>query len=986
MIKKFRFLGLAIGMIALFCNFSFGQVVPADNNMKALILVGKDDDAPLRYNNDAKFVYLTLTEQYGFTAANITVLYTNGANKDLDNDPNTINVDGAATKVAVQECFSTVYNQYSTPTNLFVFITGMGGNGYVTMNGDVNMTSTELAGYLIENDARNMVFLFGTPSASDFKTQLLNTNHTVCKNRTIQIASTTGSPKREMWIIPTNYEVSEYMFYWAASARGFYPSTTTPAFSTTPVGQFNFTPYFGAGVHPLDYSPDTNGDGFKQLSEAFNYSNNFNTWTSDANGFYYPKISGQSETTIFERKTACVEDIMCLNGMAGNITNSQTISRILFISGNVAVAPNVVLTPLSGTGIYLNNSAQMTFGQSAGFDGQIGIEAENFTTLSCHFFSTNFLLKLTNINLLPTFESNLSALTLEMSASTATINNINNINWLWLKLSNSIATIGCQSATHAMIDAASSTANLTCQSISLLEIGGGDIPRQSTVNIQSNTCTFQYIVEYCNLNFNCRTITGFGSGYRSNISFNANSLPTGSSATLSLYGQSRVSVNGYSNYRIYNSTIEHTVNETSPAALSMVNCGSGTLHTIENCNLSSLYGTALRLYNTTADITNCKFKNSVIGIESLNNSRVSIAGQDALYEVDAQQITGNSVYQLYSSSRSSFPVRFTQNAIHGNNVPYIYCANALNAVFDVENNYWGTTFNEKTAFYPANRYTFDPMWYLIPEGKESAIEETLYLSANTALVNQDYQTAETTYKNVISNYPQSKYAMASLKALISVEANRNGDFTQLQNYYNSLTSSDAEFTKLAHWLANHCNVKKGDYQSALDWYSAVLANPETLEDSVFAAIDIADIYQEMQQGNSNGRIAFAPEYPELVFDTENERTTNRNNLIDLLYKNKVTNVQNANPMLSTNVAEIKSIYPNPASTTANVTFNLSQASRVSIVLYNLLGTEVYRSDLGEIEKGTWNSKIDTHNLTSGIYLCALFVNNQKVQSVKIIVE
>jgi hypothetical protein len=66
-----------------------------------------------------------------------------------------------------------------------------------------------------------------------------------------------------------------------------------------------------------------------------------------------------------------------------------------------------------------------------------------------------------------------------------------------------------------------------------------------------------------------------------------------------------------------------------------------------------------------------------------------------------------------------------------------------------------------------------------------------------------------------------------------------------------------------------------------------------------------------------------------------------------------------------------SIFPNPAQDNANISFNVAEASKVSVEIYNALGQRVNVSNLGEMLPGNYKHNVSTDNLVKGIYFVKL---------------
>ena len=91
---------------------------------------------------------------------------------------------------------------------------------------------------------------------------------------------------------------------------------------------------------------------------------------------------------------------------------------------------------------------------------------------------------------------------------------------------------------------------------------------------------------------------------------------------------------------------------------------------------------------------------------------------------------------------------------------------------------------------------------------------------------------------------------------------------------------------------------------------------------------------------------------------------------------------------ATGVSEKPSIslghaYPNPASSMVRFDYNLSAGDNVSAAVYNLLGQEVMREHLNNMQGVVTFSVAD---LNDGIYFCNLFVNGQAVKTEKFVVK
>ena len=95
---------------------------------------------------------------------------------------------------------------------------------------------------------------------------------------------------------------------------------------------------------------------------------------------------------------------------------------------------------------------------------------------------------------------------------------------------------------------------------------------------------------------------------------------------------------------------------------------------------------------------------------------------------------------------------------------------------------------------------------------------------------------------------------------------------------------------------------------------------------------------------------------------------------------------NENNLNATKLASIKSVYPNPMQNNATLQVELLQKAKVDIKIYNIIGRIVHRQNFGELEEGLWYNNLKLNDLPNGIYFCVFFVNNQKTDTIKLMIE
>lgn len=101
-----------------------------------------------------------------------------------------------------------------------------------------------------------------------------------------------------------------------------------------------------------------------------------------------------------------------------------------------------------------------------------------------------------------------------------------------------------------------------------------------------------------------------------------------------------------------------------------------------------------------------------------------------------------------------------------------------------------------------------------------------------------------------------------------------------------------------------------------------------------------------------------------------------NNLFidNINFSNSALGVEENNAMLANSV----SVYPNPITNAANISFELAEANTVSIVMVNTLGQAVVNENLGRMNAGQQNYSLDAASLDNGFYFLNITVGNNVI--------
>jgi hypothetical protein len=442
--------------------------------------------------------------------------------------------------------------------------------------------------------------------------------------------------------------------------------------------------------------------------------------------------------------------------------------------------------------------------------------------------------------------------------------------------------------------------------------------------------------------------------------------------------------------------------------------------TVSNNNISNNAGAALHLYtNLNGYIENNYINNNGVGI-NLHNTEAEIIGYNNIcgneaYGIVAVDYSNWSLVGINDSPSqrivnnygnnaeiffgvSSIPDEVIFNKIYDSNYEseFVHCSGILLPLIDVTNNFWGNSaaggnsrIPTEENLYPFESYLYDPVWNSgIPKGGEDSDAKIMYLSGKEIESNENYDAAEQTYKDVISQYPASNYSKMAAKQLISITEKTDQDFLTLKDYYDTEPNMtyDEGMIKVSSFLSNQCDIKIAEFITAIDWFEDVISNPPSQIDSVLAVIDLGYTYLLMEanggRGDYTGRFAqFKPNSWEEFEETR----------IQLLYdilgisKYKSEEEEPSSDMIPSFVTLHRN-YPNPFNPTTTISFSIPEESKVELTVYNIKGQKVKTLVKNDLDKGnhlvSWNGIDESgKSVGSGVYFYKLNVNG-KFESVK----
>jgi hypothetical protein len=237
------------------------------------------------------------------------------------------------------------------------------------------------------------------------------------------------------------------------------------------------------------------------------------------------------------------------------------------------------------------------------------------------------------------------------------------------------------------------------------------------------------------------------------------------------------------------------------------------------------------------------------------------------------------------------------------------------------------------------------------------------------------------YEMLVNQYPESKFAKAALQELFALEKFATNDYNSLKQYYasNSTIQTDTALAKLGNYLVSKCDVKLENWPDAIGYCENIIQSPESLEDSIFAIIDLGYVYFVME--NSGFKAAFAGKLAQYKPASKEQFIENRNYLLSLIPGDKKSETLNRN-IAKLKEGELLQNVPNPFSGTTKIWYKLENEAAIQLNIYNYTGQLIKSIDEGTQPKGSHSIEFDAKGLKDGIYLYSIFVNGKKTDSEK----
>jgi len=394
---------------------------------------------------------------------------------------------------------------------------------------------------------------------------------------------------------------------------------------------------------------------------------------------------------------------------------------------------------------------------------------------------------------------------------------------------------------------------------------------------------------------------------------------------------------------------------------------------IKNCIVKS-NDTGLEIYNASPGIG----RNLIIGNEGTGISFFHGANSST----SSNSFSSNSSYEIYINRSSPVLSRGFNDIWNDTGYSIYKDYNIGSRPLDISNNWWGTIdvdyINENLLSNP-EAFILEPICrehnndYDPTELSDSRL---LYESGIEDMMNEDYTAAESTFRTLISTYPNCSEIAISFSSLFSCYYLGSGNLSELQDYYLNLVPSYPENpeNKILNNLITFCKRKKGEFDNAIADYEEILLNNPTYEDSCYAVIDIGNTYLEAE-GRASGRLK------ELIPESAKKHDALTGRLLASIRDNSI--IQNS-PSIPN--AVLYGNYPNPFNPETTISFSIPQKAKVNLSVFNIKGQKVTTITNDVFEKGKYDliwSGTDSNNraVSTGVYFYRLEVN-EKTKAVK----
>ncbi len=970
---SFDSVSVAYEITAPVLNYSsaYSETLADENeHYYAVIFSGYGQNIEPLFWNHLSHMYCALIEK-GFPEDNIYALVGNGTddstswgneslNLDNDFDDDILNVP--CTVANLDSIFSELVTKLTEDDLLFIFTSTHGsndsaavGDSYLKLYNYEKLWDDTLSAMLEEITCSQMIIPIYACHSGGFVDDLeIPTKN---EKRTVFTATSWAQPYARDQRFSDVYGMDKFPYFLITAFRGYHPEYDEPWDQGYPIGEhpkdtiFPFPSYDNLDFHPdtLVIFPDTsyyygNEDGVIQIGEVINYTKAFDLCFRNFG--------------VIDYDCGFKEDLLSLTGISGNIDTTQTVTGNFIVGGNLTLNDSISLTVDEGSKFFLVNG-DLDFEAESELILEDSLLFKNFQTSgSMNVYggfaagkvisfesieSTTLTLRFENEDLEPDF-SDCDFKNVAFYAYTDTVT---------IDSSSTFTKSRIKSAEHLTIDDVSFDES----TIALVA------PSLSTAFAEIKNCSFSLAHS------------------------SENSL-----ISLYRYVKFDIADNTFENYEESYGEGKHSVaiEYSGTTGASALNVIDGNTFTSEENEYSHTNG--IMLYSSIADINDNDIQDQRVGVMLAGTSQTELVGTRNFCNESTQVIKNNNQYQVYASE-NSFPTYFTWNVVYHDTLTKYFVLHDLTSqnydTVDVSNNYWSYKHDPDSNLLPIGHFKYEPIYDPCSKSGLIAGASDLYQTGVDYIENGNYSSAKNTFKTLISSFPKTEHANFSMKDIFQLEPLTENNFASLKTWYLNEDSiiGNERLKKLGENLANKCDEQLDNYETAIDWYEDIIEDPPSLQDSIFAIIDLENCYFQMGI-DTNLKVSYCGKMPQFKLNSVRAHLDHRDELLALLLKSKLQkgiSDDNQNDFERIKPGKLYQNVPNPFKRNSQIPYELKNESYVQLVIYTYTGRMIKTINEGTKTKGTHVIDFDASGLKSGIYFYSMNINGKTIDSKKMVI-
>jgi len=383
---------------------------------------------------------------------------------------------------------------------------------------------------------------------------------------------------------------------------------------------------------------------------------------------------------------------------------------------------------------------------------------------------------------------------------------------------------------------------------------------------------------------------------------------------------------------------------------------------------------AVLIYNSNTMISNNDIHdNASIGLFMLRSSEPIVRECNISY-TEINGISGPEIWLL----NDSYPILDDNyNDINADGIGYslYYQSYDVPKPLKATNNYWGTTDRHQiqASIYPLSwrvdfvPFSLEPNTFFLHSG------DNLFQQALVAEESGDQVLARQLYTSIVTNEPDSLYALQSLGRLNSIYAGYPDLLSDLRGIYDAymVACSDSVLIKGAQGKYAILERLDGLYPEAIQVYEDLLLFSTTEVDSLMCLLDISYTMQDMYYDDSGKAAHSEASYLSNGISISNLKDAKQT--VEQLWGKILENSEDEsiyNAPVPTKL-EVNN-YPNPFNPSTTITFSLPEESKVRLSIYNIRGQKVRDLIDGNMMRGfhkvIWDGKDNgNRSVSSGLY-------------------